>query len=160
MPRFDGGRMRFLATSFSWNPSKVNQTSWPTWSKKDQNADRHYSCRQNIKTSRLLPEYLRPIAVSWWNQRLIPNTPQTTRHHKCIMDAFFAYHSTLTIPTEGISNHINIAAEQSTGETLSRIIKALQTNETSNRSQWQQSSPSHETHPPILPGIRYLRVDD
>ena len=47
--------------------------------------------------------------------------------HKCIVDAFFAYHSTSTIPTEKICDHLNIAAKQSRDDLLSVIIQALQT---------------------------------
>ena len=45
--------------------------------------------------------------------RLIPrtHTPQNTRYHKRITNAFFAYHSTSTIHTERICNHLGIAAE-------------------------------------------------
>ena len=61
--------------------------------------------------------------------QLIPKThsPQGTYCHKRIADAFFAYHSTSTIPTEKICDQLNIAAEQSKYDLLSVIIQDLQT---------------------------------
>ena len=71
--------------------------------------------------------------VSEWNRRLIAHSqdPQSTYCHKRIVDAFFVYHSTSTIPTEKNWNHINIAAEQLTDNLLSKIIQALQTKDPS-----------------------------
>ena len=55
------------------------------------------------------------------------HSSQGTYCHKRIADAFFAYHSTSTIPTKKICDHLNIAAEQSKDDLLSVIIQALQT---------------------------------
>ena len=61
--------------------------------------------------------------------QLIPKTqsPQGTYCHRRIADAFFAYHSTSTIRTQKICDHLNIAAEQSKDDLLSVIIQVLQT---------------------------------
>lgn len=90
------------------------------------------------KTFRIQGSDLRIYIPSWCmdeidGSMLIPeaHTPQNTRHHKNIVDAFFAYHSSSTIPTKYNCDHINIAAEQCTDNTLSRIIKTLQTNNSS-----------------------------
>ena len=63
--------------------------------------------------------------------RLIPrtHTPQNTRYHKRITNAFFAYHSTSTIPTERICNHLGIAAKQMKDDSFSKIIRALDTSD-------------------------------
>ena len=52
--------------------------------------------------------------------QLIPksHSSQGTYCHKRIVDAFFAYHSTTTIPTEKICDHLNIAAKQSKDDLL------------------------------------------
>ena len=63
--------------------------------------------------------------------RLIPRThkPQNTHYHKRITNAFFAYHSTSTIPTERICNHLGIAAEQMKDDAFSKIIRALESSD-------------------------------
>lgn len=60
--------------------------------------------------------------------QLIPktHTPQNVRTHKRVINAFFAYHSTTTIPTERICNHLGIANEQQKDDALAKIISALQ----------------------------------
>lgn len=77
---------------------------------------------------------LRSIVTSRWNQRFATNLQNTyarnhSMPHRHITDAFFAYHSTSAILTEKISDHIDVAAEQSTDDALSRIISVLQTND-------------------------------
>jgi len=59
------------------------------------------------------------------------HTSQGTKCHKHIADAFFAYHSTSTIPTEKNCDLLNIAAEQLTDNLLSEIIRAIQANDLS-----------------------------
>ena len=73
-------------------------------------------------------------APSWFlgeidGLQLIPKThsSQGTYCHKRIADAFFAYHSTSTIPTKKICDHLNITAKQSKDDLLSVIIQAFQT---------------------------------
>ena len=63
--------------------------------------------------------------------RLIPrtHTPQNTRYHKRIMNAFFAYQSTSTIPIERICNHLGIAAELMKEDAFSKIIRALESSD-------------------------------
>ena len=65
--------------------------------------------------------------------QLIPktHTSQSAYCHKRMVDAFFAYHSTSTIPTEKNCDHINIAIEQLTDNLLSKIIQTLQTKDPS-----------------------------
>ena len=57
------------------------------------------------------------------------HTPQNTRYHKRITKAFFAYHSTSTIPTERIYNHLGIAAEQIKDGAFSKIIRAIESSD-------------------------------
>ena len=66
--------------------------------------------------------------------QLIPrtDTPQNTRYHKRITNAFFTYHSTPNIPTERICNHIGIAAEQMKDDAFSKIIRALESSDSLN----------------------------
>ena len=96
--------------------------------------------------------------------QLIPKThsSQGTYCHKRIADAFFACHSTSTIPTK-ICDHLNIAAEQSKDDLLSVIIQALQTRDPGKRMSYGPRRPSdfhlQETPRQILFGARYLRPD-
>ena len=92
--------------------------------------------------------------------QLIPKThsPQGIYCHKRIADAFFAYHSTSTIPTE-ICDDLNTAAKQSKDDLLSVIVQALQTRDPGKEC---RPSDSHlqETPRQILFGTRYLLPDD
>ena len=57
------------------------------------------------------------------------HTLQNTCYHKWITNVFFAYHSTSTIPTERICNHLGIAAEQMKDDAFSKIIRALESSD-------------------------------
>ena len=61
------------------------------------------------------------------NLHLVTKTypSQSTYYQKRMEDAFFAYHSISTIPTEKNYDHLDIAAEQLTNDLLTKIIKAL-----------------------------------
>ena len=77
------------------------------------------------------------------------HTPQNTRYHKGIMKAFFEYHSTSTIPTERICNHLGIAAEQMKEYHKSlRIIRLARWNQC--RSWWPLSSTFKKTIKPVF----------
>ena len=66
--------------------------------------------------------------------RLIPrtHTPQNTHYHKQVTNTFFAYHSTSTIPTERICNHLGIAAKQMKDDAFSEIIRTLESSDSLN----------------------------
>ena len=68
--------------------------------------------------------------------RLIPrtDTPHHTCYYKRITKAFFAYHSTSTIPTERICNHLGIAAEQMKDDAFSKIIRAFESSDSLDSS--------------------------
>lgn len=68
-------------------------------------------CLDEIKSSQLLPG---------------THTPRDIQQHKQVADAFFAFHTTSTIPVKEIADHMGIAAEQASDGTLSKIIRALQ----------------------------------
>ena len=78
--------------------------------------------------------------------QLIPkiHTSQSTYCHKRMAYAFFAYHSTSTIPTEKNCDHINITAEELTDNLLSKIIQALQTKDPSQECHMDPKD--HRTH--------------
>ena len=69
--------------------------------------------------------------IDGWQPIPKTHTPQSTYCHKRMVEVFFAYHSTSTIPTEMNCDHINIAAEQLTDNLISKIIQALQTKDPS-----------------------------
>ena len=68
-------------------------------------------CMDEIKSSQLLPGI---------------HTTRNIQHHLQAIDAFLAFHATSTIPVEEIADHMGIAAEQASDDTLSKIIRALQ----------------------------------
>ena len=68
-------------------------------------------CMDEIKSSQLLPG---------------THTTRNIQHHLQAIDAFLAFHATSTIPVEEIADHMGIAAEQASDDTLSKIIRALQ----------------------------------
>ena len=68
-------------------------------------------CLGEIKSSQLLPG---------------THTTRNIQHHLQAIDAFLAFHATSTIPVEEIADHMGIAAEQASDDTLSKIIRALQ----------------------------------
>lgn len=53
-------------------------------------------------------------------------TTHTTELQRKATDTFFVYHDTSTIPTEEVSDHIDIAAEQASDNMLARIFKTPQ----------------------------------
>ena len=67
-------------------------------------------CMDEIKSSQLLPG---------------THTTRNIQHHLQAIDAFLAFHATSTIPVEEIADHMGIAAEQASDDTLSKIIRAL-----------------------------------
>ena len=98
--------------------------------------------------------------------RVIPrtHTPQNTRYPKGVTNAFFAYHSTYTIPTERICNHLGIAAEQMKDDAFSTIIRAL---ELSSLDEIDEDPDDHRAallrkhlKPVFFSGTRYLCPND
>lgn len=138
MPIFDSG-WRFHAISLSWNSSNVNQTYGLTWSVEAMVKRKRKCCLTLTpagKAFKIQSSGLYTYVPLWClgeinGLQIIPemHTPQTTQYHKHITDAFFAYHSTSTIPREKISDHINNITEQSTDDALLRIMRTLQTND-------------------------------
>ena len=68
-------------------------------------------CMDEIKSSQLLPG---------------THTTRNIQHHLQAIDVFLAFLATSTIPVEEIADHMGIAAEQASDDTLSKIIRALQ----------------------------------
>ena len=91
---------------------------------------------KKVKTYKLEGSDFHIYVPSWCigevdSLRLIPrtHTPQNTRYYKRITNAFFAYHSISTIPTERICNHLGIAVEQMKDDAFSKIIRALESSD-------------------------------
>ena len=96
--------------------------------------------------------------------RLIPrtHTPQNT-WIKRIPKAFFAYHSTFTIPTERIYNYLGITAEQMKDDAFSKIIRALESPDSLDEIEVDlddHRAALLRNHKPIFYGTRHLCPND
>ena len=96
--------------------------------------------------------------------QLIPrtHTPQNIHNHKWITNAFFAYHSTSTIPSERIYNHLGIAAEQIKDDAFSKIIRADSPDEIDVVPDDQRAAllRKHLNHFFLEPGTSVLMIRD
>ena len=137
MPRYDVGKKKFPATSPGICQGTIKflgrHAPQKLWTERDRNISQLRSGRQSIQGGRIC------IYVPSWclneinSLQLVPKT-HTTQSKYCqkrITDAFFAYHSISTIPTEKNCDHLDIAAKQLTDDLLTKSIKAFQTKDSS-----------------------------